>query len=252
MLIAGTPKDLMTTEDIEEYGNVSNWITAQLNEIEEDLQYSLKKSGKLEVLGDMLYEWEDDFNLNNDSTTIYDSVNFSNGDSPDIVFPYEKFNDEDNNKLAISIGFKEPTATSIEELLDDGMKNIDMLQKYRDLTENLVCTMIDNKIFVTYTGQWLFKNEFLALDAIKHRLNVSLYPYSHLNFIEKHPEFFESICKYLDEDEAKRLKDYIANTNTLGTILSESFSDFYNLITKGFDNLLLSKIKFMKIKDIAK
>lgn len=254
MLIAGNPKDMMSEDDWEEYAGPTAWITAQLNEIEEDLQYTLRKYGKLELLEEMLYEWENSLFSTKQYETIFEDVNISklSEKATNIVFPEEKFANNTNEKMMVSMGAAQPIENSFEEMFNDGMKNIDLDEPYRDIINNLYIATVDGKIFTTYSGQCMFKSEEEAFEAIKHRLNVSIHPYASTKYIKEHPEFYvNSVFKYLGKDDVEFMKPFIKDSEKLGTIISKSYSKFYDLLQKAYNKFLMSKIKIVKISEIG-
>lgn len=250
MLIAGNPKDLMSEDDWEEYGGASAWITAQLNEIEEDLQITLRKYGRLEVYENLLYEWEDeDWSRSSEYSTIYDRADLSSEEDRNIVFPEPKQAD-DKDRWKISLGMEPATEKSIDEVFENGFKNIELEEHNQRIIENLVFARICGKVFCTYTGQWLFKNEDECFKAIKDKLSIQVSNYSTKKFIEAHPEFFKSVAKELDNEEQDRLHEYVNDVNSLGTIMSKNYQDFYSLLNKAFDHYILSKVNFLHVNKL--
>lgn len=244
MLIAGNPKDLMSESDYEEYGDASNWITWQLNEIEEDLQLALRKYGRLEVYENLLYEWEEsDWSSSAQYSTIYENPDLNSNDWTNIIFPEPKYaNDKD--KWKVSLGIELPEEKSIDEVFGNAFKNIELEEQNQKIIENLVFAKINGKIFCTYTGQWLFKNEEQCFIAIKDKLGIQVSNYASMKFIKANPEFFESVSKELIDVEKDRLLDYVKNPESLGQIMAKNYNDFYSLLSKAFDHYILSRIDF--------
>ena len=253
MLIAGNPKDMMTDDDVNEYGTTTNWIKEQLDEIEESLQDALRKSGRLEVYEQLLYEWEDSVFCDKEYESIYDDVNFypMSPNSKKIVFPEEEFVNNTNDKMMVAIGAKLAKETSFDELFANGMANVDLEENNRKIVENLVFAVIDKKLFTTYTGQWLFKDEANAMKAISHKLNISIMPFVNIKYISQHPEFYsDSVFKYLETEDIDFMIEYVAHPENLGSIMSEQYNKFFNLTQKAYNNFLHSKIKFVKVSEI--
>ena len=246
ILIAANPRDLMSDNDYEEYGDATNWIVSQLNEIEEDLHEALRKYGKLEVYENILYDWESNLFTDNDYESIYHDLDINSKSAKNIIFPEEKFQNE-KERFSISLGATLPNETSLDELFEKGLENIRSEKENIKRNENLVFAIVDNHLFSTYTGQWLFNNELYALSAIKHKLNISLYPYVNKKFIETHPEFFtNSVINYLEEDEKEKMIYYINNPECFSSILNKEYNNFYTLFQKAFDTFLKTKISFHK------
>ena len=250
MLIAANPKDLMSEADYEEYGDATNWITWQLNEIEEDLQAALRKYGRLEVYENLLYEWEEsDWSSSAQYSTIYENQDLNSNELKDIIFPEPRYaNDKDRWK--VSLGMELPIETSIYEVFENAYKNIELEEHNQRIIENLVFARIRGKVFCTYTGQWLFKNEEQCFIAIKDKLCIQVSNYASVKFIKAHPEFFESVSKELIDVERDRLLDYVKNTESLGQIMSKNYNDFYSLLNKAFDHYILSRIDFFHINKL--
>lgn len=251
MLIAANPKDMMSEDDLEEYGGASAWITAQLNEIEEDLQSALRKYGRLEVYENLLYEWEEpDWSASADYSNIYDRVDLSSEEDRNIVFP-EQRQANDKDRWKISLGMEIANESSIYEVFENAYKNIELEEHNQRIIENLVFARIRGKVFCTYTGQWLFKNEDECFKAIKDKLSIQVSNYANIKFIKAHPEFFESVSKELiDDQEKQRLLDYVKNTESLGQIMSKNYQDFYSLLSKAFDHYILARTDFFHINKL--
>lgn len=246
MLIASNPKQLMTDEDIEEHGTVQSWITAQINNIEEELQCVLKKYGRLEIYEQLLDEWVNGhFYEEAHWENLYEDIKDTSNSN--IIFPEEKCADTDF-KHDLLFGKTKLEDSSIEEAFERGMNNVKLDDETRNQYYSKVYANIDGQLFVTYKGQWLFSSINSAMEAIGHRLNIPLLEYVKKDFIDRKPEFFESLKKWLDENESKELDEYIENFNKL-PLMSKEYTRMYDLVKKATDNYIKSRVTFHTVEE---
>lgn len=246
MLIASSPKQLMTDEDVEEYASVQTWITEQINSIEEELQCVLRKYGRLEIYEQLLDEWVNGhFYEETHWENIYEDIKDTSNSN--IIFPEEKYADTDF-KHDLLFGKTKLEDSSIEEAFERGMNNVKLDDETRKQYYSKVYANIDGELFVTYKGQWLFSSIDSAMDAIRHRLNIPLLEYVKKDFINRKPEFFESLKKWLDENESKELDEYIGNFDKI-TLMSKEYTRMYDLVKKATDNYIKSRVTFHNVEE---
>lgn len=244
MLIAGNPKDLMGREDWDEYTDPTSWITWQINEIEEQLQEAIQKYGELNVYESLLDEWTDGrWSTEASWEDIYEDV-LKTSDSK-LVFPEEQYADTEF-KHDLLFGRTKLEDSSIEEAFERGLSNVKLDEGNANEINNKVFAKIDGKLFVTYKGQWLFTSEEQAMKAVMHRLNIPVLEYFKTDFIKSHPEFFDSINKWLDNEESEKFKSYIEDIDNI-QIMSSKFTNMYDLFIKGMNRYISSRVKFYNL-----
>ncbi len=246
MLIAGNPKDLMNKEDWDEYTEPTSWITFQLNEVEEQLQVALQKYGELNVYEHLLEQWDEGtWSTEASWEDVYDDIKHT-ADSK-VIFPTEE--DADHNfKYDIMFGKKKLEDKSIEEAFNRGLKNVKLDKDEQRSLYSKIYVTIDDDIFVTYKGQWLFRSPKEAMKAVQHRLNIPVLEYFKNDFVNNHRDFFESLFEWINEDEVKELKGFVENFDNF-TIMSKEYNRMYELINKAINNYMASRVKIHYVYD---
>lgn len=247
MLIAGNPKDLMNKEDWDEYTEPTSWITFQLNEVEEQLQEALQKYGELNVYERLLEQWnEGKWSAEASWEDVYDDIKHT-ADSK-TIFPEEEDADHDF-KYDILLGKKKLEDKSIEEAFNRGLENVKLDKDEQQALYRKVYATIDDDIFVTYKGQWLFRSPEEAINAINHRINIPVFEYFKNDFVNNHHEFFDSLCEwlYIDKDIDK-LKSLVNDFDNI-KLMSSDYKKMYELVTEAIGNYMESRVKIHYVYD---
>lgn len=262
ILIASNPKDLMSKDDYEEYGGVMEFIKQKIDDILEDARDSYSKLERLTILDTILNEWEGNPYFDNDNTGMFDKVDFKDNEQIQaFVYPRDR-KDESVKQEKINVEFfnKQHKSNYFEEIYGDCKKNLDMNHLMQENMNKLILAYIDGKIFVTFDGQFAFKNETEAMKAIEDQLDFDILNRIHKRYFDgeaKNSEkFYNDVIKYLDEEEVNFVKEYIEEIKKnderyiIGTV---DYSRFYELVKKSFINYLKDEhIHFVRINEIVR
>jgi len=256
MLIAGNPKDLMTKYDEEEYGSVTVFIEQKINEVLEDAQDAYSRLERLSILDNILDEWEETFSYNDDAKYVLGPVNFKDNEQiTSFVYPVRKLDkDTENERMNVEFYGKPHTYNSFEEIFEAGKKNIEMSN---ELSEAISCNWVaffDDKLFVTYDGQFIFKDTNDALKAIKDQMGQTFVNRCSYSYLDKEPEnakkFFDDVKayspgqeKFIDEciEKIKNDKAFYATTDC---------AKLFNIMNDAFDNYLELHIKYFRLTEL--
>ena len=246
MLIAGNPKDLMSKYDIEE-GDPKTWISENIDEIEEELAEQYRKLERLEILDTIFYEWEHG-KLTNSWENMTPDLDLTYDESLKFVFPQDK-KDNEQEHYDIMFGKKKLDDHSFNEMYDKCKVNLNAEDFRREIIEDGVCVVVDDKLFITYLGQWVFPNEDEAFRAVKDKLNIPLTDYINKQFIKEHNDFFAIAASWANEEDAATIFKYVADIDSIdGRNNMGLMTEFYDALSRSIDKFLKSHMKFYTMK----
>lgn len=258
MLIAGNPKDLMTKYDEEEYGTVTGFIEEKINEILADASEAYSKIERLSILENILDEWSQTLFFEGDNKYIFDPVNFEDNEQiTTFVYPTKKIDkNAENERINVEFYGKPHTNNSFKEIFEAGKKNIVMNDKLSDVISCNWVAFFDDKLFVTYDGQFVFQDTDSALKAIKDQMSQTFVNRCSYSYFEKEPEnakkFFDDVKtyspgqeKFIDKciDKIKNDKAFYATTDC---------AKLFNIMNDAFDQYLESHIKYFRLSELPK
>ena len=250
MLIASSPKDLMSQYDLEE-SDPQTWITERIDEIDEELQEQYSKYERLSILENLLDEWENGSYCNYPEwMNIMPDIDFGKRDKINLAFQEDNHLNESYH-YDILMGKAKLDEHSLDEMYASCSKNLLAENYVRNEMTSKVFAKIDDKLFVTYTGQWLFTNEEEAFKAIMAKLNIPKTDYINVKFIDEHKDFFENLMNWVSDDDKEVIQLYIGKEDEQS--LNGNYglmTEFYNRVSEGIDNYVKSKVKFYKLDDI--
>lgn len=259
ILIASNPKDIITDDDISEYGDITSFITAKIDEIVGEIGESFSMLEKLDILDDILFNWKDD---DEELNRIAKPEDFSNGDYRN-VYPEAVF-DEESNAETLNVEFygKPHLTNSFEEIYASCKKNIDMNSEIVDDIEAKYVGFVDGKLFAKYDGTFAFTSEDAVKAEIKEQMHNSLFSRMNKTYIlnesENAKKFFEDVKKYISEEDSKKIDEYIsqisaeARNNSLKSISYADIATIHEIINRAFENYCEERIKIVSMKDICK
>lgn len=258
MLIAGNPKDLMTKYDEEEYGSVTGFIEQKINEVLEDAQDAYSRLERLSILENILDEWSQTFFLGSNDY-VFGPVDFKDNEQiKAFVYPEQRF-DEATTKQRIDVEFygKPHTNNSFEEIYDAGKKNIEMNDKLSDAISNNWVVFFDDKLFVTYDGQFIFKDTDTALKIIKDLMNQSFLNRCSYSYVMNEPahanKFFDDVKAYVSLEQEKFIDECIEKIKTNKSFYTTTdYSKLFDIMNDAFDKYLESHIKYFKLSELPK
>lgn len=245
MLIAGNPKDLMSKYDIEE-GNPQTWITENIDEIETELGIQYRKLERLDILDNILFEWEHG-RISDSWEDMTPDLNPREEDSKRYIFP-EDVKQNESEHYAIMFGRKTLDDDSLNEMYAKCKANLSAEDFRRETIENSVCALVDGQLFVTYLGQWVFPNEEEAFKAVKNKLNIPTTDYINKRFIKEHKAFFIDAINNCNDEDAKLIMKYLENVSNDTQCDMGLMTEFYDAVMRCIDSFLKKHIKFYIMK----
>lgn len=259
MLIAGNPKDLMTKYDEEEYGTVTGFIEEKINEIMSDASEVYAKLERLSILENILDEWTETFSYNDGDKYVLGPVNFKDNEQITIfVYPEKKLNhDAENERINVEFYGKPHENNSFEEIFEAGKKNIEMNNK---LSEAISCNWVaffDDKLFVTYDGQFIFKDTDTALKAIKDQMGQTFVNRCSSSYVMNEPmhanKFFDDVKAYASPGQEKFIDECIEKIKTNKAFYATTdCAKLFDIINDAFDKYLGFHIKYFKLSELTK
>lgn len=254
MLIAGNPKDLMTKYDEDEYGTVTRFIEEKINEILDDANEAYSKIERLSILENILNEWTETV-LYDDNKYVLDPVNFADNEQiTTFVYPEKKFDaDAKNESMNVEFYGKPHTNNSFKEIYEAGKKNVEMNNKLSEAISNNWVAFFDDKLFVTYDGQFVFKDTDTALKAIKDQMSQTFLNRCSYQYFQCEPEnakkFFDDVKAYSGEDEfINKCIEQIKNNKAF--YITSDAAKLFDIMNDAFDKYLESHIKYFKLSEI--
>lgn len=257
MLIAGNPKDLMTKYDEEEYGSVTRFIEEQINEILCDASEAYSKIERLSILENILDEWSQTLFFNDDNKYMFDPVNFEDNEQiTTFVYPTKKIDkDAENERMNVEFYGKPHTNNSFKEIFDAGKKNIEMNNKMSDAISCNWVAFLDDKLFVTYDGQFVFQDTDSALKAIKDQMSQTFVNRCSSSYIVNEPEnakkFFDDVKTYSSPGQEKFIDECIEKIkHDKSFYATKDCAKLFDIINDAFDKYLGFHIKYFQLSEL--
>ena len=259
MLIAGNPKDLMTKFDEEEYGTVTGFIEEKINEIMGDASEVYAKLERLSILENILDEWAETFSYNDDDKYVLGPVDFKDNEQiTTFVYPVRKLDkDTENERMNVEFYGKPHESNSFEEIFEAGKKNIETNNKMSDAISCNWVAFFDDKLFVTYDGQFVFKDTGTALKAIKDQMGQTFVNRCSLSYVVNEPmhanKFFDDVKAYTSPGQEKFIDECIEKIkNNKAFYATTDCAKLFDIMNDAFDKYLGFHIKYFQLSELAK
>ena len=257
MLIAGNPKDLMTKYDEEEYGTVTGFIEEKINEILGDASEAYSKIERLSILENILDEWSQTLFFNDDNKYTLDPVNFEDNEQiTTFVYPERKLNhDAENERMNVEFYGKPHTNNSFKEIFEAGKKNIETNNKLSDAISCNWVAFFDDKLFVTYDGQFVFQDTNSALKAIKDQMGQTFVNRCSSSYVVNEPEnakkFFDDVKTYSSPGQEKFIDECIEKIKTNKSFYATTdCAKLFDIMNDAFDKYLGFHIKYVQLSEL--
>jgi len=232
-----TPKDI-TPED----ENPIEFIKERVNYLMEDLYNGFNRYFESNLVLQLLDDWK--YTYSNDNKDIYNDCD-TNEELNKHAFPEDEHVEikRDLNKFALA-----PQEDSVGDSLDRCQKNLSLNNDISDFIMDKYVILTHNKLYCEYDGQFLFKSKEAAEQIIKKKIDFHGIDYISKEFINEHPNFFESVkrlMEFLNYD-----KEYI---DKFDNALNKFINNDYKFDKDGLETIYesLNKVVYERLYDIC-
>ena len=212
-LTLATPKDITPSDN-----DPIDYISDSLNELLDNFSENIYDSCTIDIIERLIDEWRYSYN---DEKDIFENCK----DEEEInknAFPEDKHVEikRDLNKFTFA-----PDDKSIDDAINRSIQNINFNKQLEFKYSDMVCILHGNYLYIDYDGQFIFKNIDSAIKVLDKKLDFHTSDYISKDFIETHPDFFQSVLEKMKKNYYKLSKEeldkYISK-------FEKAYDDFVN------------------------
>ena len=212
-LTLATPKDITPSDN-----DPIDYISDSLNELLDNFSENIYDSCTIDIIERLIDEWRYSYN---DEKDIFENCK----DEEEInknAFPEDKHVEikRDLNKFTFA-----PDDKSIDDAINRSIQNINFNKQLEFKYSDMVCILHGNYLYIDYDGQFIFKNIDSAIKVLDKKLDFHTSDYISKDFIESHPDFFQSVLEKMKKNYYKLSKEeldkYISK-------FEKAYDDFVN------------------------
>lgn len=232
-LAMATPKDITPKGE-----DPINYVKERVENLFSDFYDAYHELFDVQLINQILEEWK--YSYSSDPKEIYENCQSDNEVNKN-AFPEDRHEEikRDLNKFTFA-----PPDDSIGDALERSERNFNL---YRDLSEFIsdkYVIITHGKVYVDYDGQFLFKTEEAAKEVLKKRFDFHTSDYISKEFIENHPNFFDSVIRLMEyfSYEKEYIDKFTEAVNRFKEGDNKFDMDLMNTIYEGLDNVSYERL----------